>query len=148
MNKLTRLAFTCAGILILGVGCPQTQTKPADEYTSTPSESGGDTNDNTASEESGDIDLSGEAVGNGQVKFTWKTDKDLGEAQRFILVRSTEQDPEHSGKNHWFRMHGSKREILWTQNPTGTMHYRVCITQSDAFDTCDSYSNDVEVDVK
>lgn len=93
-----------------------------------------------------DLSLSAEAIGDGMVKLMWDgKDLKLGEDDRFILVRSEDENPEHNGLNYWFRQYYTKREATWIDVPTGTMHFRVCVLKGEE---CGMYSNDVEVVVE
>lgn len=97
--------------------------------------------------DSAELKLTAEAQGGGMVKFTWTAPEGLTESNRFIIVRDEMENPEHTEKNFWVRFHHSKREADWTV-PTGTMHFRLCLTENDEKDVCAQYSDDVRVEVK
>lgn len=101
-----------------------------------------------AAEEADALTLTAKALGDGQVQLTWTAPADLDESHRFILVRDDKADPEHTGLNYWLRQHHSKREVVWMNNPTGTMYFRLCLTENDEKDKCVHYSDDAEVIVK
>lgn len=143
------------GLLLIGAGCPSLSDTTTPSPTTTPGpvvntkpDTVPDTDDDDEDVmENEDFTLSAEALGNGQVKFSWEVpdDMDVTSDHRFLLVRSKDEDPEHDGKNFWFRRAGTERATTWLEQPTGTYHYRVCLMKDDM---CSTYSNDVEVEVK
>ena len=153
-------------LLLIGQGCPKqnTVTEPENQKDqsdntlgaeNTENENGVDTTttekneaSEPAKETNADLTLKAEAAGSQQVRLSWSAPEGLTEANRFILVRDEKTNPEHSGKNFWLRQHHSKREVVWINVPTGTMHFRVCITENNQNDTCAKYSNDAAVTVE
>ena len=154
------------GLLLLGAGCAdqtanqpmekdadtstiELNTEPATTINSTEVDTS--TTGNTTmqpSEGMAIITLKGEAIGDGKVNFTWTTVEKMDESNKLILVRSDKENPEHTGKNHWMRMYYAKTDSMCGDQPTGTWHYRICITAKTSSDTCMFYSNDIQVDVK
>ena len=114
-----------------------------DEEKATAKEDGGAT-----AEKDGALALSATAMGNSGVKLTWSAPAGLNESNRFIIVRDELENPEHTGKNFWIRQSHLKREVTWEMVPTGTLHFRLCLTENDLKDACAKYSNDVIVEVK
>ena len=139
------------GFILLGVGC---QAIPAPQETQ---ENPSVINAFSDEKESfmqkkealpNDIALQAEALGNGEVKFTWAAPEGLTEANRFILVQGTEENPLHDGKHNWFRQYYTNRAVIWRQLSRGQHHFRICLTENETQDTCVRYSNDVLVNVK
>ncbi len=95
-----------------------------------------------------DLTLHAEALGGGSVKLTWDTSKKLTDANRFIIIRGPAENPAHTGHDYWIRQFYTVREAVWSKLPTGTMHFRLCLTENSQNDTCASYSNDVSVEVQ
>jgi hypothetical protein len=91
-----------------------------------------------------ELTLEAESVGKGQVNFSWELKGDKT-ADRFVIVRDTEKNPKHNGKNYWFRQPGSRRDVTWVNIPSGDYHFRICILEDEK---CTTYSNDVQVEVK
>lgn len=94
------------------------------------------------------LTLTGEALDNRQVKFTWETDAKLSDANRFIIVRSDKENPSHTGTNQWSRFAYTVREAMLANQSLGSFHYRVCLTENNNPDVCVKYSDDVTVEVK
>lgn len=96
---------------------------------------------------SADLKLTAEALGDGLVKLTWTAPAGLNESNRFIIVRDELENPEHTDNNFWIRQSHLKREVVWEMVPTGTWHFRLCLTENDEKDVCAKYSNDVVAEV-
>lgn len=99
-------------------------------------------------EAEGDFVLSAEIFNKGQVQLTWKAPENLNESNRFIIVRSENENPEHSNLNSWIRQSHLIRTALWNDIPPGNWHFRVCLTENNEKDTCTKYSNDVLLTVE
>ena len=154
-------------LLLVGQGCPKAEAPTTDqktaETTELPTKDAGatvETKETVKVEEEekvaedkkegveSELKLSAEALGGQEVKLTWTAPSGLTEDNRFIIVRDELENPEHTGKNIWIRQHNSKREVVWNNVPTGSLHFRICLTENDAKDACAKYSNDVEVTVE
>lgn len=95
-----------------------------------------------------ELNLSAEAIGENSVKFLWTAPKNLTEANRFIIVQGTEENPAHDGKHNWFRQYYANRAVVWANLSGGKHHFRICITENNNNDSCVRYSNDVEVKIE
>lgn len=138
--------------LLLGVGC-QTVQPPQPEVQSGVSLNNEKEPDTTAiimekEARSSDLALRAEALGNSEVKFTWVAPEGLTDANRFILVEGTEENPVHDGKHNWYRQYYTNRAVIWSGRSVGQLHYRICLTENGDADTCVRYSNDVPVNVQ
>ncbi len=93
--------------------------------------------------------LTAEAMGSGKVKLSWQAPSGLDESNRFIIIRDDEENPVHNPeKNYWIRKNHLQSETIWEDTPTGTWHFRMCLTKNNEKDTCTEYSNNVSVEVK
>jgi hypothetical protein len=90
------------------------------------------------------ITLTGEALGGNKVKFSWVLPSGMTDPSSFRLVRGPKENPASPG-NNYFQLLGGKREITWVSLPTGKQNFRICTFKED---TCDVYSNNIEMDVK
>lgn len=140
-----------AMLLLVGAGC--SGTEPTANTTNTlpePAVKEAGTTDMADPTETdtmpmaGDIELNAESNSDGEVSFDWELPEGT-EYDGFILVRGEEPNPEHTGKNYWFRQHYTRRAVTWTPVPTGEWHFRICGLKGT---TCDVYSNNVTVTVR
>ena len=144
MKKLSSSVAILGMLLLLGAGCSGTtapETKPADQAPVV------DTNTPPASAEesaTADFKLTGEAIGNNQVKFSWEIPTGVAEPTSFRLVRGPKENPIFPG-NYWYQLLGNKRETTWINLPTGKQYFRICTFVNNE---CAAYSNSIEVDVK
>lgn len=143
MKKIALIIAPALALVLLGASCnttqnttQETQTKPADNQTST--------DNNTTPSNSGSIVLKAEALGNGQVKFEWTVPEQLKSEEGYAILRGTEPNPTYPS-TYWYLMGSAHREKVWGGLPTGTAHFRICQYKNN---TCAGYSNDVEVEVK
>ncbi len=161
MKKMIKIVGSIGiTMMLLGAGCNeatnteeqssqqtpvQNQENPSSsvqiEYETVPDSEQNSTEENK-------INLNAEAQGNGVVKFTWSTEEKLNDTNRFIILRGNTENPENTGKNFWTRIFYTQNEVAWSGQPTGTWHYRICLTKDNQNDKCVYYSNDVTVDVQ
>jgi hypothetical protein len=143
----TYVIASCAVLLLLGAGCANTDT-PTNVDNPIPSVKEAESNTDTAQAEasetsntplSSDIRLTATQTTNTSVTFEWELPEDTT-YEGFIIVRSLEPNPEHSGKNYWFRQHPSRRSVTWTPLPKGEWNFRICGLKHDE---CSVYSNNV-----
>ncbi len=146
---MKRIVMLLGGILVLGVGCAQAPEPPAMMEEKAAFDLGM-TKPPAMMEEkdTSELVLTAEALGSGKVKFTWEAPTGLTEANRFILVEGTEENPIHDGKHNWFRQYYANRAVVWAERSAGSTHYRLCLTENNDMDTCTTYSNDVTVNVQ
>lgn len=144
----------CAVLLLLGAGCA-TSNEDSTGGTTTPAvkQAGSDTiniegdteADNTSDTPiNGDIRLTATPTNDSSVSFAWEIGADA-EYDGFIIVRSLEPNPEHSGKNYWFRQHPTRRSVTWTPLPTGEWNFRICGLINNE---CADYSNNVTATIQ
>lgn len=141
-----------AVLLLVGAGCASEPATTTPDDTSPTAKDAGDQmdmSDDTMMDDdtmmaAGDITLTAEDRSNGEVYFEWDIPEGT-EYDGFVLVRGEEANPEHTGKNYWFRQHYTRRAVTWTELPTGDWHVRIC---GLAGDKCATYSNDVMVTVE
>lgn len=157
-KKLFIPALLMASLLFFGAGCEAPadengeekettfETKDANGNEQQTEENNEESTENEEENETG-LNLSAEALGDGQVKLTWtKSDSINTDAERgFVLVRSQEKDPIHDETNYWFRQSAENRETVWKYILPGKQHFRICALQNEK---CAVYSNDVELEVK
>lgn len=144
MNKFLSSAAALSVLLLMGAGCSQSPTEtpppidqpqvqlPATEPTPTEPAQGSD------------LVLTGEALGNNMVKFSWQIPQGMEEPASFRLVRGPSEDPALP-RSYYFQVLGSKREITWTGLLPGKQFFRICTYVNNE---CKEYSNNVEVEVK
>ena len=155
MKKITMsLGGTMIALVLLGAGCQNASTpasdtgsssKPAEETTTPKDET--KTEETTATPQAEGFNLSAEALGGGAVKFMWDFPGELPADARFVIVRDTMPNPEHTGKHFWHRAFGTKREETWVGVPVGIFHFRICQTDEKE-GQCKKYSNDIAIEVK
>lgn len=92
-----------------------------------------------------DFVLSGYALEDGGVHLEWVLPDNRREPEHFMLVRGSEENPEHDGSHYWFRQHGTKRETNWKDVPAGEQHFRACVLEEKK---CVEYTNNVTIEVK
>lgn len=157
MRSTTTLIISCALLLLTGAGCKaatQPET-PSDDMATVPKEEKASKYGTQVLTFSDDpLALTGSALGQGKVEFSWNQNEAvLPAVDKYLLVYSEKQNPEHDGKNMWFRVDGSLRTIIWDELPAGDYFFRLCTVkdkmtvQKDAPDECDTYSNQVEAHV-
>lgn len=150
MNKMY-IFVPLLALIFLGAGCTDQTSTPTDKapqakpaQTSPTDASAPATETKMMKKET--VTLQATALGKGMVKFQWEVadDADVNE-DGFLLVRSDKENPEHDGKNYWFKQYYKNREVTWIELPIGSMHFRICLLEDDR---CETYSNNVELDVK
>lgn len=146
--KVRYLFIGAVALLLVGAGCAN-NTADTDKDTTPPAKDANgsmsdtdNTDDTTAA--AGDITLSAEAKGNQEVYFEWDT-ADEENYDGFIIVRSEEADPVHTGNNYWFRQDKRREFVTWVDLPTGEWNFRICGLDGDE---CAVYSNNVTVTVE
>lgn len=152
---MSRIVGVAAFLILIGAGCTAV-TPELQKKSSIPPESVGSPNtiltpekdDEEENKPAEELTLEAEALGSGQVKFSWTAPSGLTEANRFILVQGTEENPVHDGKHNWYRQYYANRAVIWSNLSSGPHHFRICLTENNDQDTCTIYSNDVELEVK
>lgn len=142
-RSLLSLAISTLALVAIGAGCtsgPAPTNTPHTSDTAAPSSTRTDT-----TQTSQRLRLTATPEGSRQVSFTWSLDASVDSPKKFLLLRSTEANPEYDGKTYWFRQDGTRRSASWANVPPGVQHFRIC-TSSDG-ESCDLYSNDVEINV-
>lgn len=138
-------------LLVAGQGCPTEPTKSspptAPKLDTAPTTTTMSPPESTMAipTASADVTLEATALGDNEVQFKWTNGADMGEEDRFVLVRDEDPDPVHDGKNYWWKQYYTVRDVVWRNLPTGTMHFRLCVFKKDQ---CEEYSNDVEVEIE
>jgi len=141
MKKYYLIFSAFALVLLIGGGCtfwcPETEEK-----TDVVIPDGMETEE---MEEFTGINLTGEVLGNGEVKLVWAVGDELKEtAEKYGLTWGEEENPDYPGR-YWFWRGSDHFEKIWSGFPTGTAHFRVCVLKNEE---CMEYSNDVEVEIE
>lgn len=146
MKKILSSVAVLSVLLLIGAGCATStpETKPADQSATNDTVTPPAENPTPSEETTPNFKLSGEALGNNQVKFTWEIPSGVADPASFRLVRGPKQDPVFPG-NYWYQLLGSKRQTTWINLPTGKQYFRICTFVDNE---CAAYSNSIEVDVK
>lgn len=156
MNIRVISTLFLGAMLFVGAGCTSL-TDESGDYTTKPAET---RTENTEAETSGMavpgnegieekivemVFLKAEAKGPGTVAFTWDVAGEVAEnAQAYRILRSIEGEPTWPAP-YWFQRGPTYRDKTWTNLPSGKAQFRLCVVTND---TCETYSNTVEVDVE
>ena len=141
----------CAVLLLLGAGCATSNEDSTGGTTPAVKQAGSDTTSAESDTEAAndaplndEIRLTATPTNDYSVSFAWEIGEDA-EYDGFIIVRSLEPNPEHSGKNYWFRQHPSRRSVTWTPLPKGEWNFRICGLINNE---CAAYSNNVTATIE
>lgn len=145
MKKLSPVIAAFALLLLIGQGCAKEEAPATDTTMGEEQPAAQQMNDDSDAESmSGTIELTGRPVGDYEAQFSWTLPEGMDAPEKYLLVRSEAENPEHDGKNFWFRVPGGRTSTIWTDLPEGPWNFRLCVLEGE---TCTAYSNNVFVQI-
>ncbi len=126
-------------LMVMGAGCSQTTSNSSSTATDNQKNSAPPTNVKT-------LTLVASALGNREVKIQFGVPEvDTKDAEGYRILMGKTNNPDMKTASDWYTLGETYREKIWSNRPEGKRHFRVCVMKKN---TCASYSNNVEVDIK
>ncbi len=158
MHKTYLLLASVLTLLLVGAGCNNATTNKENNSTTeipqvksaeknnTETTTTTDTDTKNIDNVSSEFTLTGEVgTKKGTVNLSWSAPQDLqNKATGWKLLYDKDTDPTEP-TTWWLETASTHSEKVWSRLPSGLGHIRVCAVVDDK---CDTYSNDLEVDIK
>lgn len=133
-------AYGATALLLVGAGC--SQNTPSAPVKTPPTNQPSTTSPNTANT----FTLTVAALDNKEVKINFTIpEADKKDAEGYRILMGREANPDMKTASDWYTLGKDHMQKMWANRPEGKRHFRVCVIKQN---TCTSYSNNVEVEIK